>query len=171
MWLRIACGERHPAGKLAVEADLEGILSGARQRNVEHQHRPSLDVDHPGRGLTELDRAFTTQELGVGLIDETDADGVAADLGSPAPNPKHQMSTRINRREVGEPDVLKHAEHAELALLIDEGVVGDDREIEVQGSGDSDGRDDVVLVDLVYHIHPFGDLAEDRVHPVEVRLW
>jgi hypothetical protein len=44
----------------------------------------------------------------------------------------------IHRREIGEPDVLKHAEHAELALLIDQGVVRDDREVEVQGSGDSD---------------------------------
>jgi hypothetical protein len=30
--------------------------------------------------------------------------------------------------------VLKHAEHAELALLVDQGVIGDDREIEVQFS-------------------------------------
>jgi hypothetical protein len=28
--------------------------------------------------------------------------------------------------------VLKHAEHAELALLVDQGVIGDNREIEVQ---------------------------------------
>jgi hypothetical protein len=28
--------------------------------------------------------------------------------------------------------VLKHAEHAELALLVDQGVIGDDREVEVQ---------------------------------------
>jgi hypothetical protein len=28
--------------------------------------------------------------------------------------------------------VLKHAEHAELALLVDQGVIGDDCEIEVQ---------------------------------------
>jgi hypothetical protein len=28
--------------------------------------------------------------------------------------------------------VLKHAEHAELALLVYQGVIGDDREIEVQ---------------------------------------
>jgi hypothetical protein len=72
--------------------------------------------------------------------------------------------------KVGEPDVLKHAEHAELALLIDQGVVGDNREIEVQGSADSNGRDDVVLLDLVHHIHAFGDLAEHGVHLIEVRL-
>jgi hypothetical protein len=38
----------------------------------------------------------------------------------------------IDGGKVGEPDVLKHAEHAELALLVDQGVIGDDREIEVQ---------------------------------------
>jgi hypothetical protein len=47
------------------------------------------------------------------------------------------VSARINCREIGEPDVLKHAEHAELALLVDQGVVRDDCEVEVQGSGDS----------------------------------
>jgi hypothetical protein len=61
-----------------------------------------------------------------------------ADLGAPPPNPEHQVSPGIYRREIGEPDVLKHAKHAELALLINQGVVRDDREVEVQGSGDSD---------------------------------
>jgi hypothetical protein len=28
--------------------------------------------------------------------------------------------------------VLEHAQHAQLALLVDQGVVGDDREVEVQ---------------------------------------
>jgi hypothetical protein len=55
-----------------------------------------------------------------------------ADLGAPTPNPKHQMGARIHCWKVGEPNVLKHAEHAELALLIDQGVVGDDRKIEMQ---------------------------------------
>ena len=66
--------------------------------------------------------------------------------------------------------MLKHAEHAELALLVNQGVVGDDSEVEVQGSADSDRRDDVVLFDLVHHIHAFGDLAEDGVYLVEMRL-
>jgi len=95
---------------------------------------------------------------------------VDTDLGASAANPEHQVGARIDGGKVGEPDVLKHAEHAELALLIDQGVVGDDREIEVQGSADSDGRDDVVLLDLVYHIHALGDLTENRVNLVQVRL-
>jgi hypothetical protein len=28
--------------------------------------------------------------------------------------------------------VLEHAEHAQLSLLIDQGIIGDDRKIEVQ---------------------------------------
>ncbi len=66
--------------------------------------------------------------------------------------------------------MLEHAEHAQLALLIDQGVVGDDSEVEVQGSVDSDGRDDVVLFDLVDYIHAFGDLPEDGVHLIEMGL-
>lgn len=93
-----------------------------------------------------------------------------SDLGSPSADSEHQVSARIDRRKVGEPDVLKHAEHAELALLIDQGVVGDNREIEVQGSGDSDRGNDVVLFDLVDDIHAFGHLAEDGMYFVEMRL-
>jgi hypothetical protein len=66
--------------------------------------------------------------------------------------------------------MLKHAEHAELALLIDQGVVGDNREIKMQGSGDSDGGDHVVLLDLIHHIHAFRNLAEHRMHPIQMRL-
>jgi hypothetical protein len=66
--------------------------------------------------------------------------------------------------------MLEHAEDAQLTLLIDQGVVRDNREIEVQKSGDSDGGNDVVLFDLIYHIHALGDLTEHSVHPVEMRL-
>jgi hypothetical protein len=34
--------------------------------------------------------------------------------------------------KIGQPDVLKDAEHAQLALLIDQGVVGHYGEIEMQ---------------------------------------
>ena len=139
LWLLwIARGQCDPGGRLAVEADLERVLSGTRQGHVEHEHRAGLHVHHSGRRLAELHRAFTAEQLGSGLIHEANPDGMNADLGAAPPNPEHQVSPGIHRREIGEPDVLKHAEHAELALLIDQGVVRDDREVEVQGSGDSD---------------------------------
>jgi hypothetical protein len=125
-------------GRLAVEADLERVLSGTGQGHVEDEHGAGLHVDHSGRWLAELHRALTAEQLGSRLVDEANPNGVNTNLGAPPPNPEHQVSAGIYRREVGEPDVLKHAEHAELALLIDQGVVRDDREVEVQGSGDSD---------------------------------
>ena len=162
--------ERDPAGKLPVETDLERVLPGTGEGNVEDQHRAGLDVDHSGGRLAELYRALTTEELVVAVINKPDADGVGADLGAPAPDPEHEVGPGVDRREVREPYVLKHAEHAELALLIDEGVIGDHGEIEVQGSGNSNGRNDVVLLDLVHHIHALDNLPEDGVHSIEVRL-
>ena len=58
-------------------------------------------------------------------------------FGASSPHSEHQVGPGVHRREIGEPHVLKHAQDAELALLIDKGVIGDDGEVEVQGSGDS----------------------------------
>jgi hypothetical protein len=44
------------------------------------------------------------------------------------------MRPRIYRGKVREPDVLEHAQHAQLALLVNEGIVGYDRKIEMQVS-------------------------------------
>jgi hypothetical protein len=136
--LGIPCGKRHPVGRLAVEADLECVLSRARKGHIEDEHGAGLHVDYAGGRLPELHRALTAKQLGSRVVDEANPYGMNADLGPPPPNPKHEVGPGIYRGEVGEPHVLEHAEHAELALLIDQGVVGDDGEIEVQGSGDSD---------------------------------
>jgi hypothetical protein len=125
-------------GLLAVEADLERVLSGARQGHIEDQHGTGLHVNYSGRWLAELHRALTAEQLGSRLVDEANPDGMNTNLGSPPPNSEHQVSPGIYRRKIREPDVLKHAEHAELALLVNQGVVRDDCEVEVQSSGDSD---------------------------------
>jgi hypothetical protein len=57
---------------------------------------------------------------------------VHADLGPAAADPEHQVRARAHRGEAGQPDVLEDAEDAQLALLVDQGVIGDDGEIEVQ---------------------------------------
>jgi hypothetical protein len=136
--LGISGGQSNPVGRLTVEADLERVLPGAGQGHVEDEHGAGLHVDHSGRWLAELHRALTAEQLGSRLVDEANPDGMNTDLGASPPNPEHQVSPGIYRREIGEPDVLKHAEHAELALLVDQGVVRDDCKVEVQGSGDSD---------------------------------
>jgi hypothetical protein len=57
---------------------------------------------------------------------------VHADLGTAASHPEHQMGAGANRWKAGQPDVLEHAQDAQLALLVDQCVVGDDREVEMQ---------------------------------------
>ena len=168
--MRIPGGERYPAGALSIETDLKGVLTGPRQGHIEHQDRPGFYVDDARRRLTELDRPLTTEKLRTRVVHESDANGVCADFRPSPSHPQDQVGARVDRGEVRKPDVLKHSEHAELALLVNQGVVGDDSEVEVQSSADSDGRDDVVLFDLVHHIHTFDHLAEDGVHLVEVRL-
>jgi hypothetical protein len=113
-------------------------VARAGQGDVEDEHGAGLDVYYAGGRLSELHGAFSPQELGAGFINETNTDAVSADLGAASSNAKHEMRAGVDRGKVREPDVLKHAEHAELALLVDQGIVRDDCEIEVQGSGDSD---------------------------------
>jgi hypothetical protein len=57
---------------------------------------------------------------------------VLTDLGAPAAEPEHQVGAGMNGGEVGYPDMLEQPQDRKLALLIDEGVVGQDREIEEQ---------------------------------------
>jgi hypothetical protein len=44
------------------------------------------------------------------------------------------MGAGVDGREVGDPDVLKDAEDAELPLLVDEGVVGENGEVDLQAN-------------------------------------
>jgi hypothetical protein len=132
--LRIPGGEGNPVGELSIETDLEGVLSGAGKRHVEHQDSTGLDIYHPGGRLAELHRALAAEELAPTLVDKADPDGMDPDLGTPAPHPEHQVGAGVHRREIGQPHVLEHAEHAELALLIDQGVIGNDGKIEMQVS-------------------------------------
>jgi len=132
--LRIPGGERDPAGQLSVQADLEGILARPGQGDVEHQNGTGFHVYHSRGRLPELDGALTTEELAAILVHEADPYGVNSDLRPPPANPKHQVGAGIYRGEVGQPDMLEHAEHAELALLVDQGVVGYNSEVEMQFS-------------------------------------
>jgi hypothetical protein len=131
--LRISRGERHPRRRLAVERDLERVGSGFRKRDVEDQHRSGLHIHDAGGRLAELDRPFAAEQLVACLVNEPNPDRVDADLRASSANPQHEVRARTDGREAGKPDVLEDAENAELSLLIDEGVVGDEREVEMQG--------------------------------------
>jgi hypothetical protein len=130
--LRISGGEGNPAGDLVVERDLERVRPRSGKGHVEDEHGTGLDVHHSGGGLAKLHGPLAAQQLRPGLIDEPDPDGMDSDLGPPPPHPEHQVGAGTDGREAGQPDVLKDSEDAELALLVDEGIVGDDGEIEVQ---------------------------------------
>src|SRR5215207_10457541 len=86
--LRVPRRQRYPAGALTVETDLERVLARAGQRNIEHQHRAGLHVDHTRRGLTELNGSLAPQQLGAGFVHKLNPDGVHAYLGPPPPNPE-----------------------------------------------------------------------------------
>jgi len=57
---------------------------------------------------------------------------VYADLRTPPPNPQHEMGARVDGGKAPHPDVLKNAEDGELPLLVDQGVIGDDRKVDLQ---------------------------------------
>jgi hypothetical protein len=130
--LRISGGECDPAGQLSVQTDLEGILARLVEGNVEYQNRAGFHINHSRRRLPELDCALPAEELVPTLVHEADPDGVYPDLRPPPAYPEHQVSTGVNRRKVGQPNMLEHAEHAELSLLVDQGVVGYNGKVEMQ---------------------------------------
>jgi hypothetical protein len=103
-----------------------------RERNVEYQHRPGFDIGYTRRGFSELNGAVAGQQLRSGIVNEADTHGMGADFRAPATHPQHQVSARVDRWKLGNPDVLKQAQNRELTLLIDQGVVSQNGEVEMQ---------------------------------------
>ena len=163
-------GQRDAVGLARVHADLEGVAPRVRQRNIEDQHGASLHIRHPRRWLTELHRSLAIEEFGPSVIHKPDPQRVLANLRPPAANPEYQVSTGVHGRKLWYPHMLKQAEHGEFSLLVDKGVVGEYREIELQESGYPDRGHYVSLPNLVDYIHALRDLPEHRVLTVEVGL-
>jgi hypothetical protein len=57
---------------------------------------------------------------------------VHPDLITLRPQPHHEVGARVHRRKPAYPDVPEDAKHRQLALLVEEGVVREDREVDVQ---------------------------------------
>jgi hypothetical protein len=125
--------EGHPVFLVCVQRDLEGVHAGTRQGEIEDQHGARFHVHHPRRRLTEVHRTFPLDQFVPLVVHEPDPHPVLPDLGAPAPQAEHQVSARMHRGEVRHPHVLKEPEDRELALLVDEGIVRQNREIEQQG--------------------------------------
>jgi hypothetical protein len=65
-------------------------------------------------------------------VDEADANAVQPDLGAPPAHAEHEMGAWVHRGKRAHPHMLEDAKNGELALLIDQGVVREDREVDVQ---------------------------------------
>ena len=163
-------GQRDSVGLTPVHADLEGVASRVRQWDIEDQHGASLNIRHPCGWLTKLHGSLAIEEFGPRVIHEPDPQRVLANLRPPAADPEHQVSTRVHGRKLWHPYMLKQTQHGEFSLLIDQGVVGEHREIELQKSGYPDRGHYVSLPNLVDYIQPLRDLPEYRVLAIEVGL-
>jgi len=55
-----------------------------------------------------------------------------ADLAAATSHPQHEVGPGVHRGELGHPDMLEESQDGELPLLVDQGVIGEDREVEEQ---------------------------------------
>jgi hypothetical protein len=76
----------------------------------------------------------------------------------------------MHGRKLRYPYMLKQPQHGQFPLLVDQGVIGEYREIELQESGYPDRGHYVSLPYLVDYIQPLRDLPEHRVLAIEVGL-
>jgi hypothetical protein len=127
-------GERHSVLVTRVEADLEGVLARSGEGQVEHEDRTGLDLGDAGWGLAELHSPVTLEQGGAVVVHEPDAHRVVADLAASATDPQDQVCPGVNGRELGHPDVLEQPQDRELSLLVDQGVISQDSEVEEQVS-------------------------------------
>lgn len=125
--------ERHTVFLVCVQRNLEGVRAGTRQGQIEDQHGARFHVHHSRRRLTEVHGTFPLDQFVPLVVHEPDPHPVLPDLGAPAAEAEHQVGARMHRGEVRHPHMLKEPEDRELALLVDEGIVRQNREIEEQG--------------------------------------
>ena len=90
---------------------------------------PRLDA---GGRLAELCGALAAQELVAVGVEESDAEDVASDLGAPTAHAEHEEGARVHRRKAGHEHVLEDPDDAQLPLLVQQRVIGDDGEVDVQ---------------------------------------
>lgn len=125
--------QRDPDRRIVGQNDLEGIGAGARERDIEDQDGPRLDLGDSGGRFAELDIAFATHQFLMLVVDEPDPQRMGADFGPPSAHPDNQVGPRMHGGKLVDPDVLENAQHGQLAVLVDQGVVGDDSQVDVQG--------------------------------------
>src|SRR4029077_12628866 len=124
-------GDGHRGGGRVVHGDGEAIDPGVREGHVEDQNGGRLDVRHPGGRLGEVHVPRAPQDLRIALVQEADLHRVFPDFRPPALEPEHQVQAGMHGREMLHPDMLEDAQHRDFPGLVHQGIVGDDREVDV----------------------------------------
>jgi hypothetical protein len=86
------------------------------------------------RRFAELHPPVAFEQGTPALVHEPDPHGMVADFAAAASHPEHEVRPRVHRGELRYPHVLEQSQDGELSLLVDQGVVGEDRKIEEQVS-------------------------------------
>ncbi len=131
---QLAHREWHRGLLVAVDRDLEAVGTRVGKGHIEHENCPSFDFRHAGRRLGEVDGAVAAEDLRSRFVEEADLDLVLTHLGALPLEAEHEVQPGMHGGELLHPDVLKNAQHGQFPGLIDQGVVRDDREIEVQAA-------------------------------------
>ena len=106
-------------------------FAGVGEWDVERQNRRRFDVGDARGRLGEDHLPVAVDDFVVGLVQQPDPHLVRADLRPLPLQAQDQVQAGVHRRELLNQDVLENAEDGDLAGLVHEGVIGDDREVDV----------------------------------------
>ena len=76
--------------------------------------------------------ALAAEQLGPGFIDEPDSNSVDPYFSTASAHPKDEVGPRMDRGEPTHPHMLKDSEDREFTLLVDQGVVSQNRKVDLQ---------------------------------------
>ena len=90
-------------------------------------------VSAPQKAVTHL-RVFedVVSLIMSSYVEEADPERMHTNLVALRAQPHHEVGTRVHCRKPAHPHMPEYAEHRQLALLVEEGVVGKDGEVDVQ---------------------------------------
>jgi hypothetical protein len=115
-----------------VERDDKCVFAGRSQRQVEDQHSGGIQIYHPGWRFVDLHHPGLLESEVAGGIEELDPKFVATKFGTAPAEMEHEMSPRVHGRELLYRNMAPDAQHGELAPLVQEGVIAEQREVDAR---------------------------------------
>jgi hypothetical protein len=116
-----------------VHVNDEGVFAWKRQGKIEHEDGGRLEVNDARRRLVHLHHAALFQHDLAGRTQQLHPEFVIAELGTPAAKVQHEMRPGVHGRELLHGDVSPQSQHRKLAVLVEDGVVAEEREIDARG--------------------------------------